>query len=241
MRVRCEVLEYTNAAVRDGVIVGVKIIGTQSRNGRTYPMEVLRRAKPLYECAPVFLFHPDGREKKRGSRQLADHFGSLVNVRERGEENGQFGLFADLQIKQRHPMASLVLENTDKNFGLSHNAVVEMDETKTEVREIISVNSVDLVDNPATTTTLFEESEMTLEEMNAALDERLGAFETKILEAMKSIKPAPVKVTEEKEPAKPKRITALEAAPVDAGGNVPAPIGNTHEDLLAVLRGYSTA
>ncbi|NQT39171.1 MAG: hypothetical protein HQ581_16850, partial [Planctomycetes bacterium] len=142
------------------MIEGVKIIGTKSRNGYDYPEAVLSRAKPLYEGAAVFIFHPTDPEKRRGSRQLVDHFGSLANIRAGGDRKGGFGLFGDLRIKQSHPMAQLVTESAGRKFGLSHNAVVEMNEDETAVVEIIDVNSVDLVDEPATTTTLFEETDV---------------------------------------------------------------------------------
>ena len=235
MSVRCQVLEYSRAVVRNGVIQGVKIIGTDSRNGYRYPQEVLRRAKALYEATPVFAFHPSGPEKKRGSRQLCDHFGMLSNIRERGEADGPFGLFGDLHIKQRHPMATLIVESAGAHFGLSHNAVVEMNDDGSEVTEIIEVNSVDLVENPATTKTLFEEhSEMELAELKAVFEEKFDALLNKVDGLEKAQAQAAAKAPAE---MKPKRIQALETiTPVEEAG--PA-IGNSHDDLMAVLRGYS--
>ncbi|HUS38798.1 MAG TPA: hypothetical protein VMX74_05075 [Pirellulales bacterium] len=227
MSIRCQVLEYSRATVKDGVIEGVKIIGTQSRNGRRYPRLVLSAAKHLYEGAGVFIFHPNGSEKRKGSRQLCDHFGSLSNIQERD------GLFGDLLIKQSHPMAQFILENADgKQFGLSHNAVVEMDESKTVVTKIISVNSVDLVDNPATTQNLFEEEDMELKQVVDAFEERLGAFEEKIIGVLEAAKPAPPIEKPEK-----KRIAVLEK--IEAVEGVEPTIGNSHGELLAVLHGYS--
>ena len=231
MSIRCQVLEYSRAVVKNGVIEGVKIIGTDSRNGRRYPPEVLRRAKSLYEATPVFAFHPSPPEKRRGSRQLCDHFGMLSNIRERGDVEGKFGLFGDLHIKQRHPMATLIVESAGAHFGLSHNAVVEMNDDGSEVTEIIEVNSVDLVENPATTKTLFEEhSEMELAELQKVVEEKFDALH----EQIKGLKEAQAAA---KAPAemKPKRIQALEnIAPVEEAG---PSYGVTHEDFLAGLRG----
>ena len=43
-----------------GVIRGVKILGLESRNGRTYLPEALAAAAPLYEGAKVNVNHPKG-------------------------------------------------------------------------------------------------------------------------------------------------------------------------------------
>jgi len=236
MGTHLHVLEYSRANVTDGVIRGVKIIGTKSRNGYTYPLGVLSDAMPLYEGAPVYMLHPDDRERRNGSRQLDAHLGSLSHIEQRPD-----GLYGDLAIRQSHPAAGLLLENLDKPFGLSHNAVCDMTDDKSEVTKIVRVNSVDLVDNPGTTTNLFEETEaMTLEEMNAALDERFEAFEGKMVALLESVQPKPEEKPEEN-PAKPtQRIQALEAV-TDEEGDAPEPIGNTHEDFLGALRGFQTA
>ena len=226
-RHRRQVIEYSRAPVRNGVIEGVKIIGTESKNGYRYPANVLRKAKRLYESAAVFIYHPSDPERRRGSRQLVDHFGSLQNVRERGTGETDFGLFADLHIKQQHPMAQLVLESDGHRFGLSHNAIVEMNDDQSEVTAIVEVNSVDLVDNPATTTNLFEEDQG-MEELKKTMDtlvEKIGVLETKLEAA-------------QKEPPKSKRLTALEDKR-ETTEEVAVPIGNSHEDMLAVLRGFA--
>jgi hypothetical protein len=211
MSVQVQVLEYCRAPVVDGVIQGVKIVGTQSRNGRRYPQDVLSRDKAVYEGAAVFMFHPSDPEKRRGSRRLEDHFGGLFNVRERFDGKVGLGLFGDLRVKQSHPMAQMVMESDGHNFGLSHNARVEMNDDQTVVTRIVEVNSVDLVDNPATTKNLFEGTEnMELAELKELADkqaERMDGIEGKldtVLESLKKPDPEPEK--------KPKRITALESA-----------------------------
>jgi len=94
------VLEYSQPTIRGNTIERVKIIGLESANGRRYPAAVLQAAVPLYESAPVFICHPDPREKRRGSRMLRDHLGNLENVSGNGN-----GLFGDLRIKG-HPWPS---------------------------------------------------------------------------------------------------------------------------------------
>jgi len=233
MSVRLQVLEYCRAPVKDGVIVGVKIIGTQSRNGRHYPMEVLLAAKPLYEGASVYMFHPDDKEKRRGSRQLNDHFGHLSNIRDRFDGKIGLGLFGDLHIKQSHPMATLILENLDKPFGLSHNAVCDLNEEKTEVLKIVSVNSVDLVDNPGTTNTLFESEEldeMTLDEMKTAqeaTDAKVAALDGKLDTILEEIKKKPMQ-----------RLSALEHVVDDEEETQPT-YGHSHEAFGRGLRGIT--
>ena len=237
MNVRVQVLEYCRAPVKDGVIRGVKIIGTKSRNGRTYPVEVLRAAKPLYEGTAVYMFHPSDREKRKGSRQLDDHIGHLMNIRERGDGADKFGLFGDLHIKQSHPMAGLILENLDKPIGMSHNAVCDMNDEETEVLKIFSVNSVDLVDHPATNENLFESEEldeMSIEEITkaqAATDAKVDALTGKLDTVLEAIQKKP----------EPTRMQALEAIKGDAGDGDEAPsIGNSHDAFLDVVRGFST-
>ena len=217
------VLEYFKPSVKGNVIRGVKIVGLKSRNGYAYPADVLARAIGLYESAPVFLMHGDQREKKRGHRLLRDHFGNLENVKDTGE-----GLFGDLNVRSSHPLAAQVLEEAlTASFGLSHNAIVEKSEDGSFVTNILEVQSVDLVDDPATTHNLFEEGvtgvytfqEKTLE----ALNKLVAALEAK---------PA-VPVTESKKPVK--RLVALEEN-LDPGTKV---IGNTHEDFLGAVRGFA--
>lgn len=238
----CQVLEYSRAPVVGGIIKGVKIIGTRSRNGRTYPQAVLRAAKPLYENAPVFLFHPTDLEKRRGSRQLPDHIGSLVNVRERGEAGEITGLYADLVLKQAHPMTGVICESDGREFGLSHNANCVLNDDQTEVLEILRVDSVDLVDDPGTTTNLFEEEDMDLAEMEAATKANsddikvLGEGQGKILallEGMQSKPPAD-------STPKVKRISALE--PVVRSGDKDETLptyGHSPQDFARGLRGIS--
>ena len=153
---RVMVMSAPGTIDRDACIIRhVKIVGTASRNGRRYPQEVLEAAVPLYEGCPVYLDHPPANRSE--SRQLNDYFGTLINV-----EAGPDGLFGDLLYRQTDDVET-ILEAAQKNaanFGLSHNALVRYADSKnTVVAEIIRVRSVDLVDNPATTRSLFESEE----------------------------------------------------------------------------------
>lgn len=232
-----QVLEYSEPGVRGSVIVGVKVVGTKSRNGREYPLSVLREAIPLYEDAPVFLAHPDAREKRQGSRQTKDHFGSL----ERAFVDGK-GLFANLRVKRSHGLAKRILETAATGkFGLSHNAVVRMTDDENTVTEILEVKSVDLVNNPATSKNLFEGADMAdTAVVEAETADATPGFEEKVLDTldkitsrMDALEAKPVLESEDK-PVK--RLTALETRDVEEGE---APkIGNTHDDFLDALRGF---
>ena len=219
MSTRIHVLEYSSPKIKDGVIIGVKIVGVESKNGYTYPIPVLKAAIPLYENAPVYILHGSDGEKKRGSRRLADHFGQLQNIRQK--QNGR-GLYGDLHVRASHPMAKGVFEEAagEARIGLSHNAIVDMNDELTEVTEIFSVNSVDLTDKPATTANLFESTEP---KNTAELEARIA-----VLEEVAIVKPT---IT--------KRLTALESISEDDRDD-PATV-NSPEDYMAALRGYRLA
>ncbi len=216
MNTRLQVLEYSSPKIQGNVILGVKIVGVESSHGYTYPVPVLKVAMPLYENAPVFVEHPNGAEKRRGSRQLIDHFGTLQNIRQK--QNGK-GLYGDLHVKASHPMAEAILEEAAgaARFGLSHNAIVGMNDAQTEVTEIFEVNSVDLTDKPATTSNLFESQEP---KTTAELEARIA-----VLEEAATVKPT---IT--------KRLTALESISEDDRDD--PVIGNSHDDFLGVLHGF---
>ena len=229
------ILEYSSCAVQDGVIHGVKIAGLKSNNGHTYPLDVLAAAVKLYEEAPVYVLHGTARERQSESRKFHAHLGNLRNVHMRDT-----GLFGDLHVKQSHPIAGMILESDGRKFGLSHNVRALMTDDRKTVAEIISVNSVDLVDNPATTLNLFEEDEdMTLEEyqeLAAERDKRLDALAAKIDTLCESLAKPP---EEPAKPAKKGRIAVLQES-VEADPDAPAPMGNSHQELLDACRGFQT-
>lgn len=139
-----------------GIIRNVKVIGTRSRNGRQYPMPVLEKAIPLYEGAPVKVDHP--LEGQHG-RSVKETFGSLRNVR--AQHGANPGLVADLHFLKANAIAPQVCETAERfpeHIGLSHNADGTGRRTSDGflVERIDKVFSVDLVDNPATNTSLFE-------------------------------------------------------------------------------------
>lgn len=163
--------EITNTRRRDlrvdreaGVLFGVKIIGCFSRNGREYPNETLREAIPLYENTKVNLDHPEG--DPRRPRSYQDRFGVVRNVELQENE----GLYADFHFNPKHPVAEQLLwdaEHAPENVGFSHNveALVRRENDRMIVEKIVSVRSVDLVADPATTAGLFETKDVPSEDM----------------------------------------------------------------------------
>ncbi|MCL2347132.1 MAG: hypothetical protein FWC50_02605 [Planctomycetaceae bacterium] len=158
-----------------GIISGVKILGTVSRNNRRYPVETLQHAVSMYENAKVNLNHPAGDPTQ--PRQYQDRFGVVRNVRVAGDD----GLFADFHFNPKHQFAEQLLwdaENAPENVGFSHNIeaeVVQENETLV-VKRILAVRSVDIVADPATTQGLFESHENALQ--NAPYSENVHENES---------------------------------------------------------------
>jgi hypothetical protein len=140
-----------------GIIRGVKILGLESRNGRSYLPDALAGAIALYEGARVNVNHARG--GARGPRDYQDRIGLIRQAR---FESGA-GLFGDLCFNPRHALAEQLLwdaEHAPENVGLSHNvdACTSQRDGRTIVESIAAVHSVDLVADPATTQGLFEEA-----------------------------------------------------------------------------------
>lgn len=137
------------------LIRGVKILGLESRNGRSYLPEALTAAAALYEGAKVNVNHP--RAAASAPRDYQDRLGSIRGVSFRPEA----GLFADLHYNPKHALAEQLAwdaEHAPEHVGLSHNveARTAQREGRTVVEAILAVQSVDLVADPATTNGLFE-------------------------------------------------------------------------------------
>lgn len=135
------------------MIKGVKVLGVESKNGRKYPVEVMRKALEKYDGAMVNIDHPKGDEP----RSYEDRFGRLVNPRLESD-----GIYADLSYNPKHPLAegfAWWAANDPSAVGLSHNAQARTKlnrEGVEEIEEIVEVTSVDLVAEPATTAGLME-------------------------------------------------------------------------------------
>jgi hypothetical protein len=138
-----------------GVIRGVKVLGLESRNGRTYLPEALAQAARLYEDAKVNVNHPKG--NPAGPRDYQDRIGTIRGVAMRPGE----GLFGDFHFNPKHALAEQLMwdaEHAPENVGFSHNVEARTSRSgdRVVVEAITRVQSVDLVADPATTSGLFE-------------------------------------------------------------------------------------
>lgn len=136
------------------VIRGVKVLGNSSQNRREYTPEAVMQGARLYEGLQVNIDHPERGPNQ--TRSLRDRFGRLVNVEAKDGE-----LYADLRFNPKHPIAEQVkwfAKHDPAMLGLSHNAVGQGEQRGGVfvVEKIVSVRSVDLVADPATTKGLFE-------------------------------------------------------------------------------------
>jgi hypothetical protein len=143
-----------------GVIRGVKVLGLESRNGRTYLPEALAQAAPLYEDAKVNVNHPKG--NPAGPRDYQDRIGALRHVT---VDCGR-GLFGDFYFNPKHALAEQLMwdaEHAPENVGFSHNVEARVGRRgeRAVVEAITRVQSVDLVADPATTRGLFESATTT--------------------------------------------------------------------------------
>jgi len=159
-----------------GVIRGVKILGQESKNGRSYSEAALAQAAELYEGLGVNIDH-DTKRTPAGDRKLVDGFGYLQNV-----AVGADGVYGDLVYLKSHVLAEQVCEAAERmprQLGLSHNAegyVVTRD-GKTIVEGISRIRSVDIVRSPATNRGLFESADEGDERPEEAAGREAGGIE----------------------------------------------------------------
>ena len=138
---------------KSNCVKNVKVLGIHSKNGRVYPLSVMRDALPKYENIVVNLDH-----KPNEPRSVMDRFGKISNVRLE-----QDGIYGDLEYNPAHPYAKAFeyfVANQPDAVGLSHAAIAKtrMDnKTGIEtVENIAELESVDLVATAATNKSLFE-------------------------------------------------------------------------------------
>ena len=138
-----------------GVIHDVRIIGSKSRNRRTYTHDALQAAAPKYEGVHVNVNHPKSSEMSE-DRHFGDWAGVLKNVTYRDG-----ALFGDLHLRRESRWFAQIVEaaaDFPNSFGLSHVADGDsrFDSGEEVVDSIDRVFSVDIVLNPATNSGLFE-------------------------------------------------------------------------------------
>lgn len=154
-----------------GVIKRVRILGKESKNGRTYSKAAMQSGRGLYEGAEVNIDHA---RDEPTSRDFAEGFGEIraVTYQEKGDD---YWLEGDLHYLKSHPMAPRVVERARRfpeKVGLSHviDGTSNRVNGKTNVESIDSVISVDVVTRPATNKSFFEsEDEMPTETKKTTL------------------------------------------------------------------------
>jgi len=162
------------AQIDNNIIKNVKVLGINSKNGRVYPLDVMRKALSKYEGAIVALDHPSHDKP----RSVQDVFGRIRNPR-----MTETGIVGDMEYNDQHPYAKAFqyfIKKDPSAIGLSHEAVArtKMDhKTGTEiVEDIVEVEAVSLVANPATNPKgLFESIIKIMENINMEKDEDLKA------------------------------------------------------------------
>lgn len=144
-----------------GVVRGVKLIGFESKNGRRYPPSVLKSAVHLYEGAKVNLDHPES-----GDAAAARKYGERLGVIRSARFVEGKGIYGDFHFNPKHAVAEQFCwdaENNPESLGFSHNATLRLGDMKNGIQtieEIVAIRSMDLVADPATTTSLFESYSM---------------------------------------------------------------------------------
>jgi hypothetical protein len=147
--------------VEAGIVRGVKVLGSQSRNGRTYPPALLAERFSVYEGAQCYADHSYEQLKHGRARPLGQWGGVLRAVSFRGE-----AVHGDLHCLKETAAGRIILEAAARcpdKFGLSPMHLIESKKGAAGeeiVTAILEVWSVDAVTRPATTRTLFEEEQM---------------------------------------------------------------------------------
>jgi len=143
-----------------GVIYDVKLVGPRSRNGGRYTRTCMEGAIALYDGARCNIDHPD-KARPGADRPLSARFGVF-----RDPYIAQDGsLYAKrLEFIKSHPLAESICEAAEKpgtfGIGFSHNVktiqATDPQTGETIHESITRVRSVDLVADPATTTSMLE-------------------------------------------------------------------------------------
>lgn len=160
-----------------GIIYDVLVVGMRKKGPRKYTEVAFEDAvkRRIYENLQVYIGpHKRSRFAKRSPNE---HAGELQNVRRCSK-----GIMADLKYNRESSGGKLALEIAErfpKAFGLSHHGEVEGyedDDGNKIVSRILEVNVADIVKDPATTESVFEEvdvEELTVEDAVARMRETI--------------------------------------------------------------------
>ena len=190
---------FESSQTESNRVKDVKVLGIYSKNGRIYPLDVMRQSLHLYENCKVNLDH-----KPEMTRSVLDVFGKIEDV-----YMGEDGIYGTLCYNIDHPYApafEYFVKHQPEAIGLSHAAMAKTRMNRDNIEEVLSieeVSSVDLVATAATNKNLFESYTQILESitMNDKKQNLKGA-------------PAPAQVTVEADSAH-LPVSHVEALPDD--------------------------
>lgn len=150
---RCQDWNQNLSVDEDNRLVkNVALSGGASRNGYTYSESALQEAVHLYEGKPVFLDHARDRSRPQ-DRSTRDLVGSVTHaIFSEGRIRG------DIQVldTESGQMFLKLLEMETPGVGMSHVVKARRSADGKLVEQIADVISVDVVVNPATTSTFRE-------------------------------------------------------------------------------------
>jgi hypothetical protein len=135
-----------------GVLFGVKLLGSNSRNNRRYSNEAMESAAPRYSGKKIYVDHPGD----TAERSIDRWAGTIQNARFQDD-----GIYGDIKLRKESGFFKGILEAAQdfpKDIGFSHVAdgKTRFDGDTEVVESIKEVFSVDLVTDPATTSGIFE-------------------------------------------------------------------------------------
>lgn len=170
-----------NKIDENGVVKNVKLLGWKSKNNRTYLKEAVEQALPLYEGTPIYFDH---NTKNPSYRDRAGYISEPYL-----EEDGLYGS-AHFNIKHTlFEQLKFDIENNSKNIGFSHMCEGQTN-NKNEVVKVERIRSVDIVSEPATTNSFFEQEEKNNIDIKTLTEriEKLEANNLKLEEEVKELK-----------------------------------------------------
>lgn len=147
-----------------GILYDCLLLGAESRNGVRYPDQTRQDAIPLLEGAKINLSHPSKRDKQALIEPVTwdRRYGKAFEV-----HNAPDGLRGNVKVLRKHPFTQTLLEAAEEMpemFGFSPVMVgvctpPDAHGVETCVK-IKKVRSIDIVTDPGTTKSLFEELDM---------------------------------------------------------------------------------
>ncbi len=158
-----EEFDLSEAIIEEGVFCNIIALSPKSKNNRTYSQVALTEAAEHLSGVPVYVNHGSK------SRNYEDRIGYATNSRFDGT-----CVRIDLKCNSKHKLYEQIkwdIENKSPKVGLSihGDGKVTKNGTTTIVESVTNITSVDVVDNPAATSSFREQTE----EQNILLSEHI--------------------------------------------------------------------